>query len=146
MAMAKWYTRGAFRIGSGATIWTADDIYAVLVRSGYTFSVAQNFWSELTDQVTGGGYAAQLLAGKTVTESDADEEIQYSATGPTFSNLTTTGIKGVVYLEWDGVSATSSPLLFYTEFPALLDRSSADLVVTVPPNGLAFLRLVSTAG
>lgn len=137
-----WYTRGSYQFASGGSYWGIANLFWVLVRSGYTFSAAHNWYADLTNEVTGGGYAPQAVTGISVVESDDDVEAQLFATAPTFPTLTTTGIKAMVSLRWTGAMATS-PLLFYVEFAALLDRTAADLVTTMPANGWASLRMTS---
>lgn len=138
--MAAAYTRGLFELASGGTVWTSSTIVALLVRSGYVYSPGHNVIADLSNEVTGGGYARQTLVSMSVLEHDDDGEARFFAAWPTFVNLTTTNVIAVVIARSTGSDATS-PLLFYLDFPTPLNRTAADLVVAFPTNGVSGARL-----
>jgi len=94
------YPIGMKQFADGEVDWLLDTIRVSVVSSTYTFSIAHDFYDDVT-----GVLAVGTLAGKTDTDGIMDAD-----------DLLITGITGtpdaVVVHKWSGVSSTS-PLLFY---------------------------------
>lgn len=82
------YNRGKTTLVDGGVTWTSTALGVALVTGTYTPDDAHNFVSDLTNELSGGGYARGTLGGKTgPTESDANNAAEYDATDQTFSSL-----------------------------------------------------------
>lgn len=100
------YPKGKEKILSAAINFATDTIKAVLVSSGYTYSTAHEFLSDLGATTLG---AAQELTSKTVTGGAFD------AADVTFPTLTAGNtVKALVLFKDTGV-AGSSPLIDYID-------------------------------
>ena len=134
MPSAQWYTRGSYEVTSGGTSLTSSTIKALVVTNSYVFSSGHNVVADITNEVTGGGYARQTLASKTVTEDDGNLEAYFDCDTLTFSNLTASNMNAVIMFRDTGNDATA-PLLCYCPLASEQTRAAQDLVVTVPANG-----------
>lgn len=88
--MANVYNRGKYILLHGATDevdWSADAIVVALVTSSYTYSVDHNSLNDITNELSGGGYARGTLAGGSITENDTNDRVELDATDQTFSSL-----------------------------------------------------------
>lgn len=86
--MANVYNRGKFNLGTGVVDWLTTDIGVLLVTSTYAYDADHNFVSDITNELSGGGYARQTgIVGKTVTENDASNRVEYDADDVTFPTL-----------------------------------------------------------
>jgi len=135
--MANWYTRGAFEIGSGGTVWTTSSMRVALVTSTYTFSKAHNLANQITNEVTGGGYARATIASPTTSENDASTRVEYDATDTAFTNITGTNVNAAIILRTTGSDSTS-PLIWYVDFTAQ-SPAAADLTLQWSSSGIAHL-------
>lgn len=80
------------RILSGGLTWSSDTVRVMLLTSSYTPNIdTQAFVADIVaNEVAGGGYARQSLAGKAVTTDTTNDRAGASATNPTFTSLTAT--------------------------------------------------------
>ncbi len=79
----------------------------------------QQFFSDLTNEVTGTGYTAGgvALAAKTLTYDATTDEIRMDANDPAWTGATITGIRYAVFYKDTGVT-TTSPLMGYVDLGA----------------------------
>jgi len=115
------YPKAAQKFGEAVFDWVSHDIRLALMGSGYTYSVAHEFYSDLSDVIG----TPVSLAGKTNTSG------VYDADDVTFVGLTGSAVyRGILY-KWTGAAGTS-PLIFYID---------SDRAVALPftPNGLNFV-------
>lgn len=84
------YTRGKAVIG-GANGWLAGTYKVMLVQGSYTPDPNNHhFVSDVTGELSGGGYARQILSGYTISEDDVNGRADYIANNPTFTALSST--------------------------------------------------------
>lgn len=140
-APAKWFNRGLYRITTGATVWGVSDIRALLVTSGYTFDDTDNFVSDLSDELSGGGYARVALSGMTVTENDTDKRIQFDAADPVFAALGAAAGTPAHLILFDnaGGSDAARHLLGALELSSPPTPNGSDYTVTLPSVGALFI-------
>lgn len=139
-----FYNRGKYLIlgGTPAFNLATDTIKAMLVRNTYTFGATHNVVSDLTpasNEVTGGGYARQTLASKTITEDDTNNRAVFSAANLSFSNISGTNISAVILFKDTGSDGTS-PLLCYIDsggFP--LTVTGLAIAIAWHANGIILL-------
>ncbi len=139
--MASFITnKGAYELGPGrGTDFLNDTIKMVLLLAAAAPTRATNFISELTaNELAGGGYARQTLAGKTVTEDDANNRVAIDANDPVYSGLSAGQTAGwAVMIRDTGNNATSPVLGVYDITDTPLPNGS--LTLNVDPTGLALL-------
>jgi hypothetical protein len=86
--MANVYNRGKLVMTDGTVDWDgATALGVILVTSTYVYNADHNFVSDLTNELAGGGYARQTLAGRTQVEDDVNDRIEFDATDTTFPTL-----------------------------------------------------------
>lgn len=136
------YAKGLLEIMSASTDLDSSTLIALLMQSAYSFNAANTFVSDLTNEISVGGYSRQTLANKVV-----------GLTGTTFAYLVadalafgslTIGqtIGGLVVARQTGSDSTS-PLLFFIDLP---DTATTGGAVTFTPATAAnggFLKGVS---
>ena len=95
-----------------------DTIKAALVESGYAPNfVTDEFFSDITDEIAGGGYTAggETLASKTITVESVSLRVVFDADDIVAWNADTfTGAAGIVYYKDTGNPATS-PLIAFAD-------------------------------
>jgi len=90
--------------------WVSDTIKVSLHTSAYTPDQdAHDFANDLTNELSGGGYAVQTLGTKSINYDTATNHVQLRAANTTFSSLTAT-FRYIVVWKDTGSTATS-PLL-----------------------------------
>lgn len=136
-----WFNKGMFEILSGATdLDGAQVLKVLLLQSSYAFDAADNVVNDLTpgtNEVTGGSYARQTLATKTVTEDDAGGRAFFDAADAVFSAVpaqVSTINAAVTYREI--TNDTDSVVLFYNDFTAI-NGNGSDITVQWNANGIA---------
>ncbi len=105
--------------------FVSDTIKCALVTSSYTPNIdTHEYFSHVTNEVSGGGYSAggATLANKSVSQDNADNEGVFDANDVSWTNSTLTARAAVLYKS-TGVSATS-PLIAYIDFGE--NKSSSD--------------------
>lgn len=108
---AQFYNRGLEMV-LGDLDWANDTINALLVTSAYTFDPDHDFVSQITNEVTGGGYARQTLGTKAVL-SDLDAlTVAVDAADIIFSSLTATNVSAVILFRDQGMDSTSELLAY----------------------------------
>jgi len=94
--------------------WVSDTIKVSLHTSAYTPDQdAHDFANDLTNELSGGGYAVQTLGTKSINYDTATNHVQLRAANTTFSSLTAT-FRYIVVWKDTGSTATS-PLLGFVD-------------------------------
>ncbi len=83
------YNRGKKILSDASLAWTgAGDFRVLLVTSSYTPNVDHNTVSQITNELSGGGYARVALSGKSgPTQDDANDRVSFDASDATFVTL-----------------------------------------------------------
>lgn len=91
------YNHGKFEIGTGVILWAsgAQTFRCLLTTGGYVPDPDHNFVSDVTNELAGGGYARQDIAGRTVTEDDANDRADFKGNATSF-----TGLSSVQTFRW----------------------------------------------
>lgn len=93
------YNRGLELILGGLDL-SSSDVRTLLVSSSYTYDPDHNFVSDLTNELSGTGYARKALTTKTVTEDDTNDRGVFDADDLTWVGANFgTPAAAIVYLE-----------------------------------------------
>lgn len=145
--MANVYNRGKLILVDGtlgATGWSTGgaDIGMLLVTSAYAYDADHNFVSEITNELAGGGYARQTgLTGRTITENDASNRVEFDADDVTFPALDIAGgqpFAAVFYNNAPGADATRQ-LIGYGTLTTPPIPNGGDYIAQVDAAGLIYL-------
>lgn len=134
-ATAKWYGK-AIEGQYGATAarrvdWATDDIKVALCTSSFTPNQdTQDFYDDLTNEVSGTGYTAggALLASKSVNYDAASNVVSLRAGATSWTGATFTCRYAVVYK--DTGTGSTSPLIGYVDFGGDEQVSSGTFTIT----------------
>jgi hypothetical protein len=130
------YNKLGQKLGNKEIDFDNDDLYMVLLTDSYNPLSSDEFYSDLTGELTtGSGYTAggQLLTDVLWTELDGIATL--TATNPAWSNATFTVRYGVIYDD----TATGKPLICLYDFS--VDRSPYNGTFTVHHNVDGILRV-----
>lgn len=106
--------RGLQELGAGNAIWTSANIDFVLFTTAATLTPDVNFMSEVSaNEVSVGGYARQNIANPSITEDDANDQVEFDCDDVTFSSLVAGETVGYVGWMRQVTNDTDSPLLGY---------------------------------
>lgn len=120
MASAVWFGQsfvGQFSATSARRVdWVSDTIKVSLHTSAYTPDQdAHDFVNDLTNEVSGNGYAQQTLGTKSIAYDSATNHVQLRAANTTFT-ATGAGWNHRYIVVWkDTGSTATSPLLGYVD-------------------------------
>lgn len=115
--------------------WTTDTEKALLVTNAYVFSAAHHFVSDITNELTVGGYTRQTLGSKTRTVDGTNHLIGYTAANPAFGTLTAgETIGGMVVYKFVTVDADSILIGFID----LTDTATSGVAISVSPGTNGF--------
>jgi len=112
------FNYGITKIQDRTIDYANDTIKAMLMQNTYTHNPDNDFVSQISaDEATGGTYARQTLAGKTINEDDANNRCWLDADNITSFGTVPVGqtLTGVVIFKDTGVAATSQ-LICFNEF------------------------------
>jgi hypothetical protein len=143
MASALWYgnaLRGQFFTTAARRVdWGTDTIICSLHTASYTPDQdAHVFFSDVTNELSGGNYARQTLGTKSVNLDTSTNTVSLRAANTTFSNLTATFRYAVIWVDTAGASSTD-PLIAFVDLGAqsvsatnfVLDWSDTDGVAKI---------------
>lgn len=132
------YTPYKVEAGEADVDLLVDTIKVALVTSAYTFVATHQYFSDITNEVTGSGYTAggATLSSKAVNQDDPNTRAEFDAADVTWSSSTITARAAILYK--DTGSATSSPLIAYIDF--LSDKSSTGGDFTIQWNAEGILQ------
>ncbi len=87
--MANVYNEGKLILTDGTVVWDgAEDFGVLLVTSSYTYDADHVDVADVTNELSGGGYARQTaLGGRTITKNNTTNRVEYDATDETFPSL-----------------------------------------------------------
>jgi hypothetical protein len=130
--MAQLYNSGIGILADGTVSWATSPIRALVVDSGYTFDITEEFVSDVAgDEVTnatGTGYVRKTLTGKTVTVDQVNDRVVFDASDVTYTAVETNETWDAVILFLDTGTDATSPLLCYVEIDALVTNGSDAIV------------------
>ena len=140
--IASWYGKaiinafGGESEGESTSIdFLTNEIRVSLCTSSYTPDLdTHEFFSDVTNEVTGGNYAATPLVNKSLTYDSATNKAIFDADNITWANSTITARHAVIY-KWTG-SAATSPLLGYVNFEQDYSSSSGNFTITWDSGGI----------
>jgi len=113
-----------------------DDIVCALASSAYTPDQdTHDYADDITDELSGGGYARVTLTTKTVGYTAGTNVLKLDADDVTFTAFTAADIRYAVFFADTGADSVS-PLLLYVDFGATLTATSQSLVVELSADGL----------
>lgn len=88
--MANVYNRGKYILLQGTTPsanWLTGSFTVALVTSSYSYDPDHNSLDDVTNELSGGNYARGTISNPTITESDANDRIEFDADDITFTSL-----------------------------------------------------------
>lgn len=103
--MAYLFNEALTSIVKGEIDYLTDTVVVILT-TGAPDIDADQYISDLTGEITGGGYSRQTLAGKTVTTDDTNDRTIADATDAQWTGLTNT-FRYIVVAQSTGVDTTS---------------------------------------
>lgn len=136
MAVAKVYGKGIRAFVGGEIDYTADTIKVALLDQGYVPDQdAHEFVSDLTNELTGGGYARVTLTAETAVYDGPTNTLSLGCADVTFPSLTGTNIRFAVVFKDTGTAGTS-PLICFMDFGSGQTITSQDFVIQIPASGI----------
>jgi hypothetical protein len=117
--------------------WDTDTIKVSLHTSTYTPDQdAHDFYNDVTNEVSSTNYTAggATLTTPTVTYDSATNEIRLDADNPSWTPVSFTARYAVWYKSTG--TASTSPLIAYTDFGADVTVSSGTFTITVDSTGV----------
>ena len=139
MTVAKVYGKAMQAMVNKQVDFDSDTIKVALLKDTYTPNQdTHDYYDDLTNELTGGGYALQTLTSKTVTYDSGTNKVTFDCTDVTFAGLTATDIRYAVFFGDTG-SGSTSPLLCYMDFEANQDVTDQDFILIIGAGGLITL-------
>lgn len=124
--------------GTGRFVWASDTIKVALATSSYTPNVdTHDFFSDVTNEVTGTGYTAggATLASKTSTYDTASDQIRLDAADVQWTSSTITARYGVIWYDTAGAD-TTDPLLGLVNFESDVSTTAGTFQITWDATGV----------
>ncbi len=128
--------------GSAFIDFDTDDIYVMLVNSGYvanaTAQDTHDFANDVdASEVTGSGYTSQgqSLLSKTVTLDTANDRVDFDAADVTWSTSTITAYGAVLYKRV-GTTRSVSPVIALIDFGGAFSSSAGAFTITWSSPGI----------
>ena len=103
--MAKVFNEAITSIGKCEIDYLTDTVVVLLLTDAPDID-ADTYLSDLTGEVTGGGYVRRTLASKTITTDDTNDRAIFDAADVQWTALTA-GFRYIVVAQSTGVDATS---------------------------------------
>lgn len=132
------FNPGLEKLMNGSIDFTSDNIQILLVASGYTFSKAHEFVSDITNEVTnnsGTGYERKSLTGKSLALVAVEDRVAYDADNPSYTAIDTVEDLAAAIIFKQVTDDTDSPLIAIIDFPDL-STDGSDVELRVNANGL----------
>ena len=131
------YNEALTSIGKCEIDYLNDDIVVILTTDDGDID-ADTFISDLTGEITGGGYTRQTLASKTVTTDDTNDRAIFDAADVQWTSLTNT-FRYIHVAQSTGNDATSRLITkIDTGSSQAIDNGTYD--VTWPVSGVFFIQ------
>lgn len=128
------YNRGVYEL---LVAIAAADLRVLLVNSGYVFSKAHDFIADVVaNEISAAGYARQTLAGKVVTEDDANNRAYLDADDPVFPSMAAgQTIGGAIVFRHTGSDATAPIVTFIDVADVATAGTAFTLTFAAPASG-----------
>jgi hypothetical protein len=139
--MANVYNRGKKVLVDGTVDW--DGVTAVkvmLVTSAYTYSPDHNVRSDVSGEITNGGYSRQALSGRTITEDDTNDWVVLDATDTTFAALAAGDQPAAAIVFRDSGAAGTDDLIAYNVLTSPPAPNGGDYKIVWDANGVVTLK------
>lgn len=130
------YNRGLDEPGGGQ--WASGTWKFMLTKAGYTFNKDHDFVSDLSNEVTGSGYARVTAGSKTRTIDDTNDRITYDCADPAFGSIVTGETVTAMELFRFVTNDADSILFGYYDLPDTATNGSAFTPV-LGANGVAYV-------
>lgn len=140
MATGKWFglaLAGQYGATAGNRVdWVGDTIKVALTTSTFTPNQdTHDFFNDVTNEVSGGGYAQVTLTGKSVTyDTTTNETRLISSLNPSWTSASFTARWAIIFK--DTGTAATSPLLGYVDFGGDETVSSGTFTLTWDATGV----------
>jgi acyl-CoA synthetase (AMP-forming)/AMP-acid ligase II len=125
--------------------WVNDDIRVLLVTSSYTFNADHDSLSDVTNELSGGGYARQSLTNKSVEPVDGSDLVNLKADDVTFSSLITgtSGVPaGAIVFKHNATASLARLLGYFTDgLPVTTSPGGNDVILDWGTNTQVVFRL-----
>ena len=135
-----FYDNAKKNLWNGTVDLAADTIKVALVTSSYSPSLtADEFFDDVTNEVTGTGYTAggATLSGQAVTADTVSHRGKFTANNVTWSSSTITAAGAVIYKSTG--TASTSPLIGYIDFGGNKSSSAGNFTIQWDAtNGIAY--------
>lgn len=137
--VSKWYGKALISVQDALLDEKDATVVAILCTSAYTPNQdTHEFISDLTNELTGGGYARVTLANKSLAYDATTNKAKFTADPFTFTALTSSGFRHLVIAVSTGTDSTSR-LIKFTTFDVDKVPTAQDVVITPAAGGLADL-------
>ncbi len=141
-----WYNKGKAEVMNGGIVLLTDTIKVMLVSSAYTFNPDHNFISDVSANeiavagYTGGfgGAGRKTLAGKTVTEDDANDRSVFDANDLSWAALAAGATIGGAVVVKEITNDGASKLIAFLD-PADLPTNGSDVNLTFDATGILWM-------
>ena len=133
--MSDMYNRGMLKLSDNTVDWTGSTVVGVmLVSSGYTFSADHNVIGDIDNELTGTGYVAggKELTGRTITEDDANNQVELDAADVVWSSISAGTAAAAIFYESGGTNS----LIGYVDSDFPVTTNGGDLTVQRNPDGI----------
>lgn len=136
--MANMYNKGiAYLMGAGD--WSAGGvtIKMALVTSTYVFNADHNFFSEITNEITNGGYTAggNAMTTRAINENDANDRAEAQSDDVTFASLAAGDQPAAAVIYRDTGVAATSELIAYCSLTTPPAPNGGDYTINQPAAG-----------
>jgi len=129
----RWYAAAGEHLADADLDWLADTLKVSLHGDSYTPDEdADDYFDDATDEVTGEGYAAITLAGKTRAYSPSTKILSLGANDAVIAECTVTDAKYAVLRKARGGAASADELVAYGTFPTLQSTDDGLFQLTFP--------------
>lgn len=134
------YNSGLLALTNGSVSFESDNVYAVLLGSGYTPNLAHDTYSDLTNEVTDEDYDPVPLTNKSVSLSD--DTVVYDADDVSFGSEVSIAARYIVFVVGDHAEPSAGDaLLWYADLGEVASVDAPFVVRTT--NGLYEIAPVS---
>ncbi len=125
--------------------YLTDTLKCALVTSSYTYSATHEFFSDITNEITGTGYSA---GGETLTTPAGSYDSGTKTETYSFDDITWTGAtftcRGAVVYKDTGTAGTS-PVLGFVDFGTNQSPSAVDFTLHINAAGLITRQIVAAS-
>lgn len=129
------YNTGLLKLLNGTIDYLNDNVAILLVSNNYVFDATHEFVSNISDEISGSGYARKSLTSKTITLNATTNTVTFDCGAITYTALDSANVlaAAIIYDE-AGVDSASS-LIANIDFENLT-TSNADVNIETSSAGL----------